>query len=92
LNRCDKKRKRVVITHHAPSYNSISPGFENSNLNSAFVSDLDKLMIQYNPVLWVHGHTHSSCNYVIGKTHVISNPCGYYGENKKYNDKLCVEV
>lgn len=91
LYKC-KDKKMVVITHHAPSMKSLSPGFERSSLNGAFISDLDDMMIRYSPRMWIHGHTHSSNDYIIGKTRVISNPKGYNGENKEFNDKLVIEV
>ena len=69
--------KTVVITHHAPSMKSIPDEFKNSPVNPAFASNLDDLILQYQPDLWIHGHQHKPANYFIGKTQVICNPRGY---------------
>jgi Icc-related predicted phosphoesterase len=93
--------RTVVMTHHAPSPQSISPEFIGSPLNPAFVSDLEWMMLKYEPILWVHGHVHSSHDYMVGKTRVIANPRGYptdrFGlglrfENPNFNPNLVVEI
>jgi|HigsolmetaAR202D_1030399.scaffolds.fasta_scaffold09905_5 Predicted phosphoesterases, related to the Icc protein len=96
--------KRVVITHHAPSHLSIHPRYVNNQLNCCFVSNQSDLMLDYEPQLWVHGHTHDPFDYNIGKTRVICNPKGYPGEKAQtrlsdpepptliYNEDLIVEI
>lgn len=44
--------------------------------------------------IWIHGHSHSSKDYYIGKTRIINNPRGYSpGElNKDFIDNLIIEV
>lgn len=47
--------------------------------------------------LWVHGHTHSSFDYMAGETRVVCNPFGYAancpGEpNREFDGTLTVEV
>lgn len=69
--------KKVIITHHAPTSLSVSEVYKGHNLNSAYYSDLSELILTYNPILWVHGHMHTFCDYVIGATRVICNPNGY---------------
>lgn len=70
----------VVVTHHAPSRRSISPAFEGDVLNPAFVSDLEPVMGQLRPTVWIHGHVHSHHDYLVGSTRVICHPLGYPGE------------
>lgn len=84
----------VVVSHHPPSYKSLTPGFENSPLNPAFLNNLDAFVLDLQPALWVHGHVHSSHDYHIGETRVICNPYGYYKHevNKDYNPELVVEI
>ncbi len=67
----------VVITHHAPSAQSIHPRFAGSPINVCFVSDLEHLMGEDRAVLWVHGHTHDSFDYTVKGTRVVCNPRGY---------------
>lgn len=65
----------VVVTHHLPSQQSVATRFENDPVSGAFASKLDELVAQAN--LWVHGHTHDSFEYTLGKCRVICNPRGY---------------
>ena len=37
----------------------------------------DKMVENSGASLWIHGHTHASCDYLIGKTRVLCNPRGY---------------
>lgn len=76
----------VVITHHAPSYKSVSHGYEFNISNYCFVNDFDEIIKNSNIKLWVHGHVHSSFDYEIGRTRVSCNPYGYNGGGK--NDRF----
>src|SRR5574343_5438 len=72
-----KDKKIVVMTHHAPSYQSIADEYKLSKWNSAYASSLDELIMQYQPILWVHGHCHHYMNYHIDNTNIVCNPFGY---------------
>lgn len=72
----------VVVTHHAPSAKSTSPQFLGDPYNIFFVSPMDDLIEERQPVLWLHGHVHSSHDYLIGSTRVVCNPLGYSGERQ----------
>lgn len=65
----------VVVTHHLPSWRSVNPLYAASASNVAFVSDLDPLVER--STLWIHGHTHASCDYPVGRARVVCNPRGY---------------
>lgn len=83
----------VVITHHLPHPRSIQRKRWGSALNPSYASDLSHLMGP--PVaLWVHGHTHDSCDYVESGTRVVCNPRGYapYELNATFDPILTVEV
>lgn len=75
----NKDRRCVVITHHAPSENSISAEYKyDQHMNGGYFSRLDQLILDRpNCVLWCHGHTHNPFNYKIGDTTVMCNPRGY---------------
>lgn len=85
---------RVVMTHHLPSPLSISYRYANHPLNGAFASNLNQMIGEYQPDLWVHGHTHTSCDYYYGNTQVVCNPRGYdFGngpENQSWNPNFLV--
>ncbi|SDG52711.1 Predicted phosphoesterase [Pseudomonas benzenivorans] len=86
----------VVVTHHAPSPSSINPKYTGSLLNACFVSNLDDRIVQWSPTLWIHGHTHNSCDYQIGNTRILSNPRGYahegIPENMAFDPFLTIQV
>lgn len=87
--------RTVVITHHAPSSLSIHPMYEREEkLNPAYASRLEDIMLDYDPMLWIHGHTHNSFDYEIGNTRVMCNPRGYVGHhlNPTFDPELVVEV
>jgi Icc-related predicted phosphoesterase len=68
----------VVLTHHAPSYKSVSPHFIGNAANGAFVSNLEDFILDRPKIrVWAHGHTHSPCDYRIGECRVVGNPLGY---------------
>jgi predicted phosphodiesterase len=69
----------VVVTHHLPTYQSISPRFARSAINPFFATALDEVIATTRPRLWVHGHTHNALDYVHGVTRIVCNPFGYLG-------------
>lgn len=82
----------VVVTHHLPSNRSIAPRFASSVLNPTFASDLDHIIEQFQPALWVHGHTHNVSDYQIGKTRIVCNPRGYGAQNAVFDPRLTIEI
>lgn len=84
--------KPVVITHHAPSFKSVHPRFFNSEVNSAFYSNLDNFIENSDIKLWIHGHMHNTSDYNIGNTRIICNPKGHVGENPIYNPRLLINI
>jgi predicted phosphodiesterase len=89
--------RTVVVTHMAPSARSISEQYQGDILSPAFASALDPLVERAD--LWIHGHTHSSADYRIGRGRVICNPQGYPGryermrpENPAFDPNLVVDV
>jgi Icc-related predicted phosphoesterase len=68
----------IVMTHHAPSGRSVTEAFADDPLAAAYASDLEALIERTQPQLWVHGHIHTSSDYVIGRTRIVCNPRGYF--------------
>ena len=79
----------VVVTHHCPHPMSIDPRHSGQLLNAAFVSDFGREISEFQPAFWIHGHTHTSFDYVVPgtQTRVICNPRGYarHGRNEVEN-------
>lgn len=80
----------VVVTHHLPHPLSVAQGFEAHPLTPAFASDLDHLV--RSPVaLWIHGHTHSPCDYMANGTRVVCNPRGYE-DHEGFRPSLVIDL
>jgi predicted phosphodiesterase len=81
----------IVVTHHLPSMKSVAPMYQNDSSNCFFVCEMDDLILERKPSLWLHGHTHVPCDYVLGHTRVVCEPRGYPRERKgwrKYKPKV----
>lgn len=67
----------IVITHHSPNIRSCPQHHRSSMLSAGFCS-YDMVGAFYKePVLWIHGHIHTPCDYYVGDTRVVCNPKGY---------------
>lgn len=87
--------KTVVITHHAPSVQSVAPKYKESFLKTYFATDLSHLLNRSE--IWIHGHTHIKSDYQVGKTRVICNPRGRpnnqgQAENVLFNPELMIQI
>lgn len=87
--------KTVVVTHHAPLWQSIPEHFRGDALSPAYASNLTRLLGRSK--LWIHGHIHDNVDYQFGMTRVLCNPRGYMtlsGEhmNELFQPDLVVEV
>jgi Icc-related predicted phosphoesterase len=91
-----KNQKIWVLTHHAPSYQSVHEKYRKSGIaNGAYVSDLDGLILDHPEIrYWHHGHTHESFDYMIGGCRVICNPRGYYPSdvNPNFNPNFEIDL
>lgn len=88
-------QKTFVVTHHAPTHLSIHPRYiDQHKLNGAYVSDLSEEILDTQPDIWVHGHTHDNHDYVVGKTRIVCNPRGYegYETNPNFDKQFLIEV
>lgn len=84
----------VVVTHFLPHRKSIAERFIGDPLNPAFCSDLSRLIEEAQPDLWLHGHSHDSCDYRVGKTRIVCNPRGYHPHelNPDFDPALVLEI
>ena len=92
--------KTVIVTHHGPTMRSIHPMYAGSDMNMFYASELTNEVMDTNPVLWIHGHTHKQFDYLVDEsleqcqTRVVVNPRGYHGheDTSGFNETLVVEV
>jgi predicted phosphodiesterase len=87
----------VVVTHHAPHRGSLAAKYAGDWVSTAFINELPAELFEV-PALWVHGHTHSGCDYRVGGCRVLCNPRGYVigrdalPENAGFDPACIVEV
>lgn len=87
------ERTNVVITHHAPSPRSIEEIYRDDLLSAAYASNLTSFIDEHRPQFWLHGHLHSSADYMEGATRVICNPRGYKHElNDRFDPAFSLTI
>jgi len=80
-------KKKVVVTHHAPSEYSLDPDYAHVGSDGAeyayACTDMEYMLFDCGVHTWVHGHTHFPVDYTCGDEpsacRVVSNPRGYHG-------------
>ena len=89
----ERGRKIVVVTHHAPSPQSIPARFRSDPLNPAFASNLEPFIAKCGASFWIHGHIHHRVDFTVGGTRVVANPRGYPTEpHTDFDPSFVVEV
>jgi Icc-related predicted phosphoesterase len=86
--------KKILITHHAPSAQSLADHRYRSDVDDAYYEELFEMLVDSDIKVACHGHIHQACKYYMGNTLVLSNPRGYVGhESQALNHKfLKVEI
>jgi len=89
-----KANKKVVVTHHVPSFQLSSPDFEGSPINGAFTVEMGDYIEQSGIDCWIYGHSHRNIDKQIGQTMCVSNQLGYvfHQENKDFSNNKMIEV
>ena len=81
----------IVVTHHAPSYQSQHPRFAGSPISGGFCSNQEHRIQRWKPDVWIHGHVHDPMDYRIGQTRILCNPWGYPDEENDMGFRM-VEI
>ena len=81
--------RTVVVTHHAPSPRSLGPP---GHLDWCYASNLEGLIADRRPALWVHGHVHRHSDYVFHETRVVCNARGHGEKDTGFVPDLVIEV
>lgn len=84
----------ILVTHQFPFSESVSPKFSGSPLNCFFHAgkQAEAIVKEKEPFLAIHGHTHTSFDYRVGRTRIVCNPHGYPGENGDFNFEKIVSA
>ncbi len=86
-------QKVVVVSHHVPSFQMLSPEFVGSKANGAFTVELSSYIENSRIDYWIYGHSHRNIDKIIGSTKCVCNQLGYVfaGENHSFdNSKFLV--
>lgn len=66
----------VVVTHHAPTYDTFNGNFERDLMSANFHNDWPE-MVRPPVKLWIHGHHHWCITHVHNGIPIVSNQRGY---------------
>jgi len=85
----------IVMTHHAPHEFSRDNRYPFDDLSYSFFSNAAEEILKYNKgkvKYWFHGHIHTSVDYVVHGTRIISNPLGYPNQIGIPNENLLFDA
>jgi len=90
------RARSIVITHHAPSLQSLPARKHTETISAAYASNLNELIETQGPALWIHGHLHFPQEYIIGSTRIVNNAPGYprkvKPEQNRFKPDLVIEL
>ena len=76
-------KHKIVVTHHVPTYMCNGEKYKNSDVNSAFVTEMHDLIEDSKVDYWIYGHHHFNHPIVtIGSTKLVTNQLGYVDKGK----------
>jgi Icc-related predicted phosphoesterase len=83
----------VVVTHHAPHPDCLTPSMHGTWKAGNSASDLSHLTDSGKVDLWVHGHIHASIDMERpGGTRILCNPAGPRFANVSFDEGLIIDV
>ena len=89
-----KARKKIVLTHHVPSFQMLAKEFIGSKANGAFTVELADYIENSGVDIWIYGHSHRNIDNKIGNTHILTNQLGYVfsGEHLSFDHRKYLEI
>ena len=92
---CNSTAKhKIVVTHHVPSFQLMSPEFQGSRINGAFTVELADYIATSGIDYWIYGHSHRNIDKTIGTTRCICNQFGYafHNEHLTFDGNKYIEI
>ncbi len=84
--------KKVIATHHVPTFMNYPEKYKGSVLNEGFAVELFDLIENTKPDYWIYGHNHfNQPDFKIGETVLTTNQLGYVVNNEQdgyLNEKI----
>ena len=89
-----KPIKHIIMTHHGCLPDCIADCYRSSRVNSAYTSDLSKLIDEVKPIAWIYGHTHQTKSFEYNGVKILGNSLGYvrYDDISHFNKEAVLEV
>jgi len=87
--------KKIVTTHHLPSYDCMNKEFKKSVYNEAFCVEKKDFIANSDVDYWLFGHSHRNIGDIkIGNTQMISNQFGYinWNEHRTFDYEKVIEL
>ncbi len=89
--------KKVLVTHYGVSHQSVHPKYlqniQYMKLNHYYTNNLDYFIGYSELCLAIHGHMHTSADYMIGDCRVFCNPLGYPESlNSSFSSAKIIEI
>ena len=87
-------KHKIVVTHHVPSFQLMSPEFQGSRINGAFTVELADYIATSGIDYWIYGHSHRNIDKTIGTTRCICNQFGYafHNEHLTFDGNKYIEI
>ena len=84
----------IVVTHHVPSFQLMSPEFLGSHINGAFTVELADYIATSGIDYWIYGHSHRNIDKTIGTTRCVCNQFGYafHNEHLAFDRNKIIEI
>ncbi|MEN8226872.1 MAG: metallophosphoesterase [Bacteroidota bacterium] len=91
----DEYAKRIVVTHHVPTFLNYPEKYRGDVLNEAFATELYDLIEETGIDYWIFGHHHQNIpDFKIGKSTLVTNQLGYvlYNEHQRFDLSRTIEL
>ena len=87
-------KNKIVVTHHVPSFQLMSPEFLESHINGAFTVELADYIATSGIDYWIYGHSHRNIDKTIGTTRCVCNQFGYafHNEHLTFDRNKIIEI
>lgn len=84
----------VVVTHHVPTLKNYPEKYKVSNINQAFVVEMNDMIENSKIDFWIYGHHHVNIEeFEVNKTKLLTNQLGYVKyEEPTYKNGKFVEL
>lgn len=95
FDQVSKTVRKLVISHHLPSFLNYPKKHQNDPINAGFATNLDDFIVKMAPKAWIFGHHHYNLPpFFIDKTQIFTNQLGYikYKEGQGFDRQAILSI